>query len=89
MVRSLYTAQYAAFLQQLIRARHSRRLRQRDLAERLGRTQSAVSKVERGVQDLNVIELIEWLRALDVDFGKFMIELYARFDNVSALDSQV
>jgi transcriptional regulator with XRE-family HTH domain len=86
MVKSVYTPQYAVFLQQLRRVRQAQRLRQQDLAERLGRTQSAVSKVERGEQTLNVIELIGWLHALNVDLLQFMTELNARIDTVSVLD---
>jgi transcriptional regulator with XRE-family HTH domain len=58
--------------------RHHRelhQLRQADVALRLGRDQGTVSKVERGERRLDVIELREWLGALDVDFVAFMSDL--------------
>ena len=46
------------------RARVSRGLTQEGLAERLLIGQSAVSKVERGVQRLDLVELQRWLSAI-------------------------
>lgn len=56
----------------------TRRLRQTDLADRLGRGQGLVSKVERGERRLDVIELRDWLTALDTDFTGFVISLDAQ-----------
>lgn len=57
--------------------RMRRRLRQRDLAQLLGRHQGLVSKVERGERRLDVIELRDWLTALDIDFLEFVSDLHA------------
>lgn len=56
----------------------TRRLRQADLADRLGKGQGLVSKVERGERRLDVIELRDWLTALDTDFTGFMSNLDAQ-----------
>jgi transcriptional regulator with XRE-family HTH domain len=54
------------------------RLRQSDLAERLGSGQGTVSKAERGERRLDVIELRDWLQAMDLDFVTFVRELDRR-----------
>lgn len=56
-------------------ARCAARLRQVDLAESLGLSQTVVSNVERGARPLSVMELRDWLRALGVDFVQFAGEL--------------
>jgi transcriptional regulator with XRE-family HTH domain len=49
----------------LVEARTVARLTQNDLAARLSIGQSTVSKVERGVQHLTMVELHRWLTALE------------------------
>ena len=75
MLKSLHTRQNQIFLEMLRNRREALRLRQADLAERLGRGQATVSKVERGVRRLDIIELRAWLIALEVDFASFTAEL--------------
>lgn len=77
MPKILHTAHNDIFLNKLKRIRKSKRLRQRDLADRLGRHQGLVSKVERGERRLDVIELRDWLAALEIDFIEFLSELHA------------
>jgi transcriptional regulator with XRE-family HTH domain len=75
MLKSFPLNQNQVLRQLLRRIRQRKHLRQADLALRLGRGQSEVSKIERGVQRLDVIELRDWLAALEVDFLAFMTEL--------------
>ncbi len=75
MLKSLHTWHNEAFLKLLRTSRQRQRLRQADLARRLGRDQATVSKVESGIRRLDVIELRAWLHALDIDFLVFMAEL--------------
>ncbi len=75
MLKSLHTWHNEEFLKLLRSRRERQRLRQADLAQRLGRDQATVSKVESGTRRLDVIELRAWLHALDVDFLAFMEEL--------------
>lgn len=77
MPKILHSCHNEIFLQKLKRTRESKRLRQRDLAELLGRHQGLVSKVERGERRLDVIELRDWLTALEIDFIEFLTELHA------------
>lgn len=75
MYKPIYSRQHDIFLLLLRRSRESVRLRQLDLATLLGRDQTMVSRVERGSRKLDIIELRAWLRALDVNFVDFMLEL--------------
>ena len=75
MSKSLYSRHNEAFLKKLKGLRESRQLRQADLGERLGRSQGWVSYVESGATTLNVIELRQWIEALDYDFMAFLQDL--------------
>lgn len=75
MLKTLHSRHNEIFLELLRLQREAQRIRQSDLAVRLGRGQGTVSKVERGERRLDVIELRAWLIALDVDFLAFMDEL--------------
>ena len=77
MPKILYSRHNDILLAMLRGLRVERRLRQTDLAVRLGRDQGLVSKVERGERRLDVIELRDWLNALDSDFIGFVSSLDA------------
>lgn len=77
MPKILHSRHNEIFLRKLRTSRKDKRLRQRDLAELLGRHQGLVSKVERGERRLDVIELRDWLTALEIDFIAFLSELHA------------
>jgi transcriptional regulator with XRE-family HTH domain len=64
--------EYAKLREQFIQARKSAGLTQVDLADRLGRPQSFVSKYERGERRLDVIEFCEVCRALGADPVAFL-----------------
>jgi transcriptional regulator with XRE-family HTH domain len=86
MLKSLHTKQNEVFLSMLRSSREALRLRQADLAVRLGRGQSTVSKIERGVRRLDVIELRAWLTALDLDFLDFMRDLNGQLSGIPTVD---
>lgn len=67
MPKSVFTDAYASFLSVLIAARKDARVSQIELAARLGKTQSLVSQIERGVRRVDVIEFYAIARALRVD----------------------
>lgn len=58
---------YRALLGRLVAARMSTGLTQRELAERLGKPQSHVSKVESGSRRLDVVEYVNWMRSLELN----------------------
>jgi transcriptional regulator with XRE-family HTH domain len=63
-------AQLLVLLKEL---RQSAGLRQQDLAERLGRPQSFVSKYESGERRLDVVDLIAVCRALGTSLHEFAV----------------
>jgi transcriptional regulator with XRE-family HTH domain len=67
LTKSLHSREYSAFCEILVAARHKAGLTQHTVAKRLKRPQSFVAKYEGGERRLDVIELIEIARALDVD----------------------
>lgn len=89
MPKTLYSRHNEIFLTMLRGLRMARRLRQADLANRLGRGQGLVSKVERGERRLDVIELRDWLTALDTDFIGFASSLDAELRLHSISDPQL
>lgn len=75
MPKSVFTNEYATFLRLLKETRREAGLTQTDLADRLGLTQSVVSKCERGERRIDVIELRAWCRAIGIRLGDFSEKL--------------
>lgn len=67
LTKSVFSPSYARFRELLIEARESAGLTQWQLAERLKRPQSYVSKFERGERRLDVVEFLEVTKALRID----------------------
>jgi transcriptional regulator with XRE-family HTH domain len=75
MEKSIYTREYATLLRLLREAREAAGLTQIDLAAALDKSQSFVSKVERGETRLDVIQLRTVLVALGVTLPTFAARL--------------
>jgi transcriptional regulator with XRE-family HTH domain len=75
MTRSIFSKSYAEFLNLLVSERHKMKLTQDDVAKRLGRPQSFVSKYENGERRLDIIELFEILNAYGTDPLDFVSRL--------------
>ena len=75
MLKSLHSRHNKIYLDKLRQLRESRQLRQADLGKLLGRSQGWVSYVECGETTLDIIELRQWLDALDYKFLRFVREL--------------
>jgi transcriptional regulator with XRE-family HTH domain len=56
----------------LVKARTQAGLKQTDVAERLGRPQSYLSKIERGERGLDVIEFLDIAKAIGFDAASFL-----------------
>ncbi len=78
MQKSLHSRQYALLLQELRAARVAAGCTQVEMAKRLGMSQSDVSKCERGIRRLDVIELRLWANALGTTLVAFIGELDRR-----------
>ena len=66
-MKSFHTDEYEAFVQRLSLARRQAGLTQQDLANRLNRHQSFVSKFERCERRLDVLEFVTICRVLGLD----------------------
>jgi transcriptional regulator with XRE-family HTH domain len=75
MQKSIYTRQHQRLCELLTEARKSAGLTQADIAERLGKPQSFVSKYEGGERRLDVIEFLAVTEAIGVDPGEILAEL--------------
>jgi len=69
---SLHDPRYRAIIEKLISIRESKQVTQVDLASTLKKPQSYVSKVEIFERRIDIIELKDWLVALDTDICKFL-----------------
>lgn len=85
MSKPLHDARYKRMLDLLIAARGKKGLSQRDLASRLSEDQSYVSKCERGIRRLDVIELRDWVSALGLKLSSFAKRLEVDLENATAI----
>ncbi|BAP35780.1 hypothetical protein AS4_08400 [Acinetobacter guillouiae] len=74
-MRSIHNPRYQDLIMKLIELRESKNVTQVELACRLDKPQSYVSKVEILERRLDVIELMDWLEAIDKDLIKFLNEI--------------
>lgn len=77
MSSSLSNPKYEKFRKLLIEYRLKQKATQTELAERLGRPQSFVSKYENGERRLDLIEFLDIAATLDIDPLDFIKELLA------------
>ena len=75
MEKSIYTTQQQKLQALLRQVRVDAKLRQIDLAERLGETQSFVSKYETGERRLDILEIREIYRAVGITLEEFVRKL--------------
>jgi transcriptional regulator with XRE-family HTH domain len=75
VTRSVFTPAYRRLCAWLVAGRLAQGLSQAQLAERLGRPQSFVSKYERGERRLDFVEVVEIAEALRVDLCDLVTEL--------------
>lgn len=75
MTKSVFSGRYDRFKELLAERRRAVGLTQADLAIRLARPQSFVSKYERGERRIDVIEFLEVAQAIGFDPAEFLREL--------------
>lgn len=78
MPKSAFTDAYALMIESLISARERAGVTQAQLGERLNKPQPWVSKVERGVRRIDVVEFYAIARALKVDPVEMFADLVRR-----------
>ena len=67
MARSLHTAAHRELVSAVVALRKKAGLTQRELAERLGREQNLVARIETGGRRLDLVELLQICQACGVD----------------------
>ena len=75
MPSSIFSKQYVIFREMLSSYRKKANLTQQNLAEKLNKPQSFVSKYESGERRLDLIEFLEVAEALQFDVFKFIEQL--------------
>jgi transcriptional regulator with XRE-family HTH domain len=78
MPKSVFTDANNAVIEVLVSARKAAGLRQEDLAVKLGKDQSFVSRIESGQRRVDVIEFYAIAMALRADPAKLYRELVAK-----------
>lgn len=72
MPKSIYTKEYKEIMEKLKQARFDAGLKQEDVARKLKKQQSYVSKIERGERRLDVTELREFVKIYAKDINFFL-----------------
>lgn len=75
MEKSIHREDYSLFLQRLRETREKAGLTQAQVADKLGVTQTFVSKCERGERRMDLLEVRDYCKAIQVPFEKFVNEL--------------
>ncbi len=82
MEKSIHSAGYVVFLKVLRKAREDAGLTQTQLAQRIGETQTFVSKCERGERRVDVVELRTFCQAFGVSLKQFVSTLERAFTKI-------
>jgi transcriptional regulator with XRE-family HTH domain len=72
MGKTIYTPEYEELVSRLRLARERARLTQKKVAERIGVTQSLISKMESGQYRIDVIQLAKLAKLYKKDIGFFI-----------------
>jgi len=84
VTQSVFSVRFRQLRELLIKARKKAGLTQIELAQKLGKPQSFVSKYELGERRLDVIEFLEVAEALGIKAEKVLKQLAVRKDQDSA-----
>ena len=75
VTRSVFTGEYERFRKRLISARKAAGLTQTQVATRLSRPQSFVSKYERGERRLDLVEFVEVAKAIGINAALMVAQI--------------
>jgi transcriptional regulator with XRE-family HTH domain len=79
--KSLFTREHTRLRKLLIKKRKEAKLTQTALAERLGRRQAYVSRIERGERRVDVVEFLDLAHAIGFNPAKFIAEFDRHSDD--------
>jgi transcriptional regulator with XRE-family HTH domain len=74
-MKTIYNPSYVTLVQKLIDLRKETKITQKQLANVLGKPQSYVAKVEGCERKLDVLELLDWCKALGKPASEYIQEL--------------
>ena len=77
-MKSIYDEDYIEIITRLRIIRTSKNITQLDLANKMGKTQSFVSKIESCERRLDVIEFLRWLDTLNIAFSDVIPSKYTK-----------
>ena len=77
-MKSIYDEDYIEIITRLRIIRTSKNITQLDLANKMGKTQSFVSKIESCERRLEVIEFLRWLDTLNISFSDVIPSKYTK-----------
>lgn len=80
-MKTIFSDRYKQILETLVHARHECNFTQSELAAQLNKPQSYVSKYEHGERRVDVIELIEICRALQISATDLVEDIERDFKN--------
>ena len=78
-MKSTHSAQYRDLIVRMRAERQARGVTQEELARRLGKPQSYVSKAEMGERRLDVVEYLQFMRAIDGEPHALLREIEAEY----------
>ena len=73
---SIHDPRYRKLIQKLIAIRELKKITQVELATSLEKNQSYIAKVENYDRRIDILELYDWLKALDVPIENFLKEIF-------------
>ena len=82
-MKSIYDEDYIEIITRLRIIRTSKNITQLDLANKMGKTQSFVSKIESCERRLDVIEFLRWLDTLNISFSDVIPVSYTHLISIS------
>lgn len=85
MAASVHTQAHKAIVKAFIEARTDAGILQADLAKRIGRDQSFVSRIETGQRRLDILEAFVIARAMGYDPAEFLKRLVANVSPKASL----
>jgi transcriptional regulator with XRE-family HTH domain len=77
-ISSIHDVRYRRFVEKLVALRVSSGLSQKELACSLGMLQPDISKIERFERRLDVLEAVDWLRAVNGDDLALLVNVLHR-----------
>jgi transcriptional regulator with XRE-family HTH domain len=72
MGRTIRTKEYAVFIERMIKARKEAGLRQIDVAKKMKRPQSYISRVESGEYRLDILEVKKFAKLYNKEINYFV-----------------